>query len=236
MSRLSRVLAPKPPAAVLWDMDGTLVDTEPSWVAAEHAIVEEAGGRWSEELAAQLIGQDLRVSAEFIRANSPVTDDPEDIIEALLDRVIAAVHRDIPWRPGARELLLASRRAALPSALVTMSWTRLVEPVVAALPPGTFAVIASGDVVAHGKPHPEPYLHAARALGLDPRECLAIEDSPTGVLSATRAGVPTLAVRHLVEIPPTPGALPLSSLSGVTVDDLGMLRDRAAATFTPPRR
>ena len=81
MSRLSRVLAPKPPAAVLWDMDGTLVDTEPSWVAAEHAIVEEAGGRWSEELAAQLIGQDLRVSAEFIRANSPVTDDPEDIIE-----------------------------------------------------------------------------------------------------------------------------------------------------------
>src|SRR5690606_33606064 len=112
MSRMSRVLAPKPPAALLWDMDGTLVDTEPYWVAAEHAVVEEAGGRWSEELSAQLIGQDLRVAAEFIRANSPVTDADDLIIGSLLDRVIAAVDREIPWRPGARELLLASSRSA----------------------------------------------------------------------------------------------------------------------------
>lgn len=229
------MLAPKPPAALLWDMDGTLVDTEPYWVAAEHAVVEEAGGRWSEELSAQLIGQDLRVAAEFIRANSPVTDADDLIIGSLLDRVIAAVDREIPWRPGARELLLASSRSAVASALVTMSWTRLVEPIVAALPAGTFAVIASGDVVAHGKPHPEPYLHAARELGVDPRDCLAIEDSPTGVLSATRAGVPTLAVRHIVDIPPTPGALLLGTLVGVDVADLGELRRRAAASFTPPQ-
>lgn len=230
------MLALNRPAALLWDMDGTLVDTEPYWIAAEHAIVEEAGGQWSADLATELVGQDLYVSAEFIRANSPITLEPDAIIEALLDRVVAAVGEHIPWRPGARELLTAAGRSGLSSALVTMSWARLVEPIIASLPDRTFAVIASGDVVAHGKPHPEPYLHAARELGVDPRHCLAIEDSPTGVTSATRAGVPTLAVRHIVDIPQTPGALLLDSLVGVEVADLGTLRSRAAATFIPPQR
>lgn len=219
------------PAAVLWDMDGTLVDTEPSWISAEHALVEEAGGQWSEELGTALVGQDLYVSAEFIRANSPVTAEPEEIIAALLDRVRADVQNHIPWRPGARELLVAVHAAGIRSALVTMSWTSLVEPIVEQLPDGLFAVIASGDVVAHGKPHPEPYLHAARRLGVDPADCLAIEDSPAGVTSATQAGVPTLAVRHIVDIPPMRGALPLDTLVGVTVADLAGLRTAAAALF-----
>jgi HAD superfamily hydrolase (TIGR01509 family) len=231
MSRLSRVSASNRPAAVLWDMDGTIVDTEPYWIDAEHAVVAEAGGQWSEDLAAQLIGQDLYVSAEFIRANSPVSMDAEEIIEALLDRVVDAVARHVPWRPGARELLLDTVAAGIPTALVTMSWTRLVEPIVARLPPGTFDAVASGDVVAHGKPHPEPYLHAARELGVVPGDCLAIEDSPAGVASATGAGVPTLAVRHLIDIPPTPGALPMESLSGVSAADLGGLHARASEAF-----
>ncbi|KAB7742960.1 HAD-IA family hydrolase [Nostocoides sp. F2B08] len=231
MSRLWHVLAPRPPAALLWDMDGTLVDTEPYWIEAEHNLVEEAGGRWSEQLARQLVGQDLYVSAEFIRANSPITLGPEEIIDALLATVVARVERHIPWRPGARELLLAGSAAGIRMALVTMSWTRLVEPVMDALPAGTFDAVASGDVVAHGKPHPEPYLHAARELSVDPADCLAIEDSPTGVRSATSAGVPTLAVRHIVDIPAMPGALPLRSLSDVAVEDLGALRRRAAESF-----
>lgn len=217
-------------------MDGTLVDTEPYWIAAERALVAEAGGNWSDELSAQLIGSDLSVAAEFIRAHSPVTLAPGAIVDSLLDRVVAAVGDHIPWRPGARELLLAAHHAGLPSALVTMSWARLADPIVAALPKGTFTVLATGDVVAHGKPHPEPYLHAARELGVRPGDCLAIEDSPTGVTSATSAGVPTLAVRHIVAIPPTPGALILDTLEGVQVAHLGALRSRAAATFRPPQR
>lgn len=212
-------------------MDGTLVDTEPSWIKAERALVEEAGGEWSDDLGAELIGQDLYVSAEFIRAHSPVTAEPEEIIHALLDRVVADVRQHIPWRPGARELLLGVHEAGVRSALVTMSWTALVEPIIARLPDGLFTTIASGDVVAHGKPHPEPYLHAARALGVDPADCLAIEDSPAGVTAATRAGVPTLAVRHIIDIPPMRGALPLDSLLGVTAADLADLRAKAAATF-----
>lgn len=231
MSRLSHVAVPRPPAALLWDMDGTLVDTEPYWIEAEHTLVEQAGGRWSDALAKQLVGQDLHVSAEFIRANSPITREPDEIVNDLLDIVIARVEEHIPWRPGARELLLATSAAGIPTALVTMSWARLVEAILASLPAGTFDAIASGDVVAHGKPHPEPYLHATRELKVRPGDCLAIEDSPTGVRSATDAGVPTLAVPHIVDIPAMPGALPLATLAGVAVEDLGDLRRRAAASF-----
>lgn len=218
-------------------MDGTLVDTEPYWVAAEHALVAEAGGQWSDALAKELIGSSLDVTARFIAENSPVPLGPEEIIHSLMDRVIEQIREEIPWRPGARELLLEARDAAIPCALVTMSWTRLVEPVLEQLPDGVFATVASGDVVARGKPHPEPYLHAARALDVTPGECLAIEDSPPGVTSATAARVPTLAVPHFVDIPTMPGALHVESLAGVRVADLSELQQRAAATFdsVPPR-
>ena len=211
------------PAAVFWDMDGTLVDTEPYWIHAEHSIVEEAGGVWSDEYAHQLVGNDLMVSAEFIRDNSPVTLDPVEIVEDLLRRVIAQVSEHVPWRPGAIELLTALRAAGVPNALVTMSWRSLADSVVTALPPGTFAAVITGDEVEHGKPHPEPYLAAARALGVEVTDCIAIEDSPTGVRSAVAAGVPTLAVPHVVPVPLIAGAVQAPSLRGLTPLDLRLL-------------
>ena len=208
------------PAAVFWDMDGTLVDTEPYWINAEHSIVEEAGGVWNDEYAHQLVGNDLMVSAEFIRDNSPVTLAPVEIVEDLLRRVIAQVAEHVPWRPGAIELLTALRAAGVPNALVTMSWRSLADAVVAALPEGTFAAVITGDEVEHGKPHPEPYLAAARALGVEVTDCIAIEDSPTGVRSAVAAGVPTLAVPHVVPVPIIAGAVQAPSLRGLTPADL----------------
>ena len=215
------------PAAVLWDMDGTLVDTEPYWISAEHAIVEEAGGVWSDEYAHQLVGNDLMVSAQFIRENSPVELDPLQIIEELLQRVIAQVRDHVPWRPGAVELLTALGEHGVPNALVTMSWRSLADAVVAALPAGTFATVITGDEVEHGKPHPEPYLAAAGALGVAVADCVAIEDSPTGVRSAVAAGVPTLAVPHVVPVPLTVGAVQVPSLLGLTPVDLRLLFDGA---------
>ena len=224
------------PAAVLWDMDGTLVDTEPYWIAAERAIVEEAGGTWPDELAVQLVGQPLLVSATDIIANSPVTMSPEGLVEELLTRVAAAVReRGVPWRPGARELLREARTASIPSALVTMSWMQLVEPIVEQLPEGTFSAVVTGENVEHGKPHPEPYLRAAEALGIAPETCVAIEDSPTGVTSAVRAGVPTVAVPHIVEIPELPGTVQVESLAGVTLTELARLRNAAARTILKER-
>jgi HAD superfamily hydrolase (TIGR01509 family) len=208
-------------------MDGTLVDTEPYWITAEHGIVEEAGGVWNEEYAHQLVGNDLMVSAQFIRDNSPVELEPVEIIEELLARVIVQVREHVPWRPGARELLASLREAGVPSALVTMSWRSLADAVVAALPEGTFEVLITGDEVEHGKPHPEPYLAAARALGVEVADCVAIEDSPTGVRSAVTAGVPTLAVPHVVPVPLTVGAVQVPSLQGIEPRDLRALFDGA---------
>jgi len=221
------------PAAVFWDMDGTLVDTEPYWINAEHAIVAEAGGVWDDEYAHQLVGNDLMVSAEFIRDHSPVELEPVQIIEELLRRVVAQVEDHVPWRPGAVELLTALREAGVPNALVTMSWRSLADAVVSALPAGAFDAVITGDEVEHGKPHPEPYLAAARALGVGLAESVAIEDSPTGVRSAVAAGVPTLAVPHVVAVPVTRGAVQVPSLAGITPLDLRRLFDGARVPQSP---
>jgi HAD superfamily hydrolase (TIGR01509 family) len=208
------------PAAVLWDMDGTLVDTEPYWIAEEHALVERHGGVWTDEHAHQLVGNDLLVSAEYILAHSPIELTPHEVVDALLAGVVSRVADRVPWRPGARELLAALVAQGVPCALVTMSWESLATAVVKNLPGGSFTAVITGDVVSHGKPHPEPYLAAARLLGVDLGACIAIEDSPPGVASAVAAGIPTIAVPHHVEVPETTGAVQISTLAGLTPPDL----------------
>jgi len=188
------------PAAVLWDMDGTLVDTEPYWIEAEYALVEEYGGTWSRAHALELVGNDLLVSGEYIRRHGGVPLDPAAIVDRLLDGVIARIRERVPWRPGAVDLLASLNAAAVPCALVTMSYERFVEPVLAALPAGSFAVVVTGDAVTVGKPHPEPYLTAASLLGVDPRGCVAIEDSNTGAKSAEAAGCTVLVVPNHVPV------------------------------------
>jgi HAD superfamily hydrolase (TIGR01509 family) len=203
------------PAAVLWDMDGTLVDTERYWITAEYELVAEHGGTWSDEHAHALVGNDLLVSAEYIRRHGGVDLPPTEIVERLLDRVVEQARREVPWRPGARELLAELVERGVPCALVTMSWARLASAIVDVLPRGTFATVVTGDQVRHGKPHPEPYLTAARRLGADPADCIAIEDSATGAASATAAGTPTVVVPVVVPVPPGPGRVIVTTLVGV---------------------
>ena len=211
------------PAAVLWDMDGTLVDTEPYWMRAEYALVAEHGGHWTEEQARALVGNPLPVSAEVLHRTGGVALPPEVIVERMLDHVVADVRRHLPWRPGAQELLGALRAADVPCALVTMSYARLTDAVVSALPAGTFAAVVPGDQVRHGKPHPEPYLTAARRLGVAPQDCVAIEDSRTGVTSAHAAGAAVVAVPHVVPVPPGPGIVVVDTLEGLSPAGLARL-------------
>jgi HAD superfamily hydrolase (TIGR01509 family) len=215
------------PAAVLWDMDGTLVDTEPYWIECEYALVEAHGGVWSEQHAHELVGGDLLVSAAYIAEHGQVPLSPEEIVAVLLDGVTERVRRHIPWRPGAQELLSELAALDIPCALVTMSWRQFAEAVVDGLPAGTFAALVTGDEVAAPKPDPEPYRTAARLLGARPEDCVAIEDSPRGVASAVAAGVPTLAVRHVVPLEPGPGVTVVDSLVGWTVADLRRIVDAA---------
>ena len=217
------------PAAVLWDMDGTLLDTEPYWIEQEHRLVESYGGVWSDEHAHKLVGNDLLVSAAYIREHSPVDLEPEALVDALQSGVIERLREQVPWRPGAVELLAELRSLGVPCALVTMSWRAMVDVVVAGLPDDSFDVVLSGDEVERGKPHPEPYLAAARDLGVDVRDCVAIEDSVTGVASALASGARTIAVPLVVQVPPRDGLTVLSSLQGVRAADLLPLTRAAAA-------
>ena len=95
------------PAAVLWDMDGTLVDTEPYWIAEERALVELHGGVWTDEHAYQLVGNDLMVSAQYIIDHAPIPLTPVEVVHELLAGVVRRVSEHVPWRPGAWELLEA---------------------------------------------------------------------------------------------------------------------------------
>lgn len=215
--------APAPvskPAAVLWDMDGTLVDTEPYWIEVEYALVAEFGGTWSMEHALNLVGNDLLVSGEYIRRHGGVDLPAEEIVERLLDGVIERIEQRVPWQPGAVELLASLRAADVPCALVTMSYERFVAPVLAQLPPGTFSVVVTGDRVTVGKPHPEPYLNAAAALGVAPGDCLAIEDSNTGAKSAAAAGCTVLVVPNHVPVLEGERRVFRDSLEGLAVTDL----------------
>lgn len=211
------------PKAVLWDLDGTLVDTEPYWIATEFALAAEHGASWSREHALQLVGNDLIESGRYIREVMGLEMSAEEIVDYLNDGVVAQVQESVPWREGALDLLAALRAAEVPCGLVTMSYQRFVAPIVAALPPETFRVIVTGDQVSRGKPHPEPYMTAAGALGLESGECVAIEDSNTGATSAEAAGCAVLVVENHVDVAPSARRTFAASLADVTVESLAEL-------------
>ena len=210
-------------SAVLWDMDGTLVDTEPYWIEAEYDLAESHGGTWSHEHAMRLVGNDLLESGRYLREHAGIDLEPAAIVEGLLDRVVDRVMERVPWRPGARALLADLRHHGVPCALVTMSYRRLVAPVLAGLPEGTFDVVVTGDTVANGKPHPEPYETAAAMLGVAPADAVAIEDSDTGARSAEAAGCRVLVVPNHVRVPADPAGRRTFAGSLEDLDVTGLL-------------
>jgi HAD superfamily hydrolase (TIGR01509 family) len=155
------------------------------------------------------------------RVGSPL--EPEQIIEQLTDEVTAQLKQEILWRPGAKELLLLLRKNKVKTALVTMSMHRMAKEVVDSIGFDAFDVIVAGDDVIHGKPHPEPYLKAAELLGVNPKDCVAFEDSISGLRSAEAAGTKAVGVRNIVEIPAQPGRIIWTTLEGVGMSELKKL-------------
>jgi HAD superfamily hydrolase (TIGR01509 family) len=200
-------------------MDGTLVDTEPYWLTAEEELIAAWGGVWTREDGLQLVGSGLERSALIFQSRG-VDLSVAEIIGLLTDRVMAQISESVPWRPGVRELLLELKAAGIPMAVVTMSVRRMAEHVVNSLGFDAFDTIVSGDEVAEPKPHPDPYLTAALRLGVDPRHCIAIEDSEPGVASAVAAGATTIAVPLHIPLPPSPAYALWNGLDGVTLADL----------------
>jgi HAD superfamily hydrolase (TIGR01509 family) len=201
-------------------MDGTIIDTEPYWIEAETELIASYGGVWSHHDALLLVGQGLWHSARILQSRG-VTLSEDEIIDSLTETVLDRIRRGgLPWRPGARELLLELRAAGIPTALVTMSIGKLAHIVNEIIDFDAFDHVVAGDDVTHSKPHPAAYHRAMELLGVAATDCVAIEDSPPGVASATAAGAATIGVPLHVPLLDDGSFEVWSTLAGRTVSDL----------------
>lgn len=194
------------PSAVLFDMDGTLIDSEHLWLAAEIEVMTELGSDWTAADQEHCLGGPLERVADYMVQRSATDRSPQAVGEMLLATIEGHMRREpLQWRPGAIDFVKATINARIPRALVTASWAVLVDALAdrmrAEIGSDPFTVIVAGDHITNSKPHPEPYLRAAEMIGVPAVECLAIEDSPTGVRSAAAAGCVVVAVPHIAPIP-----------------------------------
>lgn len=215
MTTVSTLLSP---AAALWDMDGTIIDTEPAWMRTELAMLERYGLALPQGFIERLVGQGLTVAASlFTEIGVPLS--VEAIIDEWADSMVAKVRESAPaWMPGAVELLESFRANGIPNVLVTMSVRRIADAVVEQLPPGTFAAVIAGDEVAHEKPHPDPYLRGAAAVEVLAEHCIAFEDSRPGTASAAAAGAFVVGVPNIVSLEGSAAHTVLPTLGGVDAE------------------
>lgn len=208
---------------VLFDMDGTIIDSEPYWMRAERELVESFGGTWGEEQAYALVGSGLWNSASLLIAEG-VELEHEVIIDKLSARVREQIVESVPWRPGVRELMAELLEAGLPMALVTMSIGLNARALSAALDrelgQAVFGAIISADDVKRPKPDPEAYLAGAAAIGVNIADTLSFEDSSYGAASAFSAGSVTIGIPLHVEIPQGSTHEQWESLAGTRLRDL----------------
>ena len=220
-----------PLAAVLWDFDGTLADTEPIWIEGEFELIGQLGGQWSTEHAHQLVGNSLLDSGAYILNTIGRHDlTPEWVVDWLVSYVVDRVSSGpMPWRPGAFELLQQLRAADVPCALVSASYRVLLDAALTRLPQGTFQVSVAGDEVSQGKPHPEPYERACHALGVDARHCVVFEDSENGARAGNAAGAFVVAIPNKVPVPAAPRRVHVASLAELDVHAVSRLLENADA-------
>jgi HAD superfamily hydrolase (TIGR01509 family) len=201
-------------------MDGTLVDTEPYWMAAETPLVESFGGTWSHEQALGLVGLGLDDAARIFQS-AGVRMAVDDITAHLTDSVMHQLAtKGVPFRPGARELLASLRAAGIKTALVTMSLRRMATSVVDLIDFDAFDVVIAGDDVTRPKPFPDPYLQACQELGVEPADTVAIEDSPNGLRAAVASGAASLGVPLMISLEGVGAHAIWPTLEGKTAADL----------------
>jgi HAD superfamily hydrolase (TIGR01509 family) len=226
------------PQAVLFDMDGLLVDTEPFWFEVEHAVMARLGGQWTTADQRALVGGSLQRSVGYLlsRAGPGATASHDEVAGWLLGGMAALLaEREAALMPGALDLLTDVERAGIPRILVTSSEPVIMDAVLTSL--ARHGVVFTGTVcgadVSEPKPHPEPYQVAAALIGAEPRFCVALEDSPNGVGSALAAGCITIAVPGIAAVEPRPGLIVTESLADVDVALLRDLAARAAVSAVP---
>ena len=216
--------------AVLFDMDGTLVETEQMWGEAMFELAAGLGGRMSDEARARTVGATMHVSMTVLHADLGLTRSEEQLqadARWVEDRTAELLGEGIAWRPGAAELIRQVRTAGLQAALVTTTPRRLADIVLRVirddLRTDPFDITICGDEVPARKPDPAPYRQAMQALAVDPTECVVIEDSAAGIAAGLAAGVAVLGVPAMQSVDAAPGLTLRDGLLGVGVLDLAAL-------------
>jgi HAD superfamily hydrolase (TIGR01509 family) len=231
------------PDAVVFDLDGVLLDSEQLWNQAKEEFVRAAGGRWHEDAPRAMIGMSSPEWSAYIRDQLEVERPLEEINRAVVERMEALYRVELPLLPGAVEAVRAVGgrwRLGLASSANREIIDLFVQE--AGLD-GAFAATVSSEEVGHGKPAPDVYLEAARQLGVDPGRCVAVEDSASGLRAAHAAGLTVIAVPN-PHYPPDAEALALAAVSVVSTAEVtpelverasGAARDAGAATLPPSR-
>jgi HAD superfamily hydrolase (TIGR01509 family) len=218
--------------AVLWDMDGTLVDSEKLWDVSMQELYARLGGVMTPEVRESTVGGSAKNVMDAVYADLGLDPDPVAVAEStdwLHVRTGELFADGLPWRPGARELLDALLAEGIPMALVTNTRRDLTEQALKSIGTHYFSASVCGDEVEHGKPAPDVYLRAAELLGVEPAQCLAIEDSVTGTIAAESAGCPVMVVPNDVEVPSSPGRHHVTTLGGLTSSKLRTVHADLAA-------
>ena len=205
------------PEAVIFDLDGVLIDSEPSWNAAKEALVRETGGRWREDAPRVMMGMSSPEWAAYLRDQLGVPMDVDAISDDVVRRMMDAYRTELPLLPGAGKAVRALA-ARWPLGLASSSNREVIDLVLELSGFGDcFRVALSSEEVERGKPAPDVYLAVARELDADPARCVAAEDSSNGIRSAAAARMTVIAVPN-PHYPPSPDAL---SLAAASVDVVG---------------
>lgn len=212
--------------AVLWDMDGTLVDSEKLWDISLQALYARLGGVLTPEVRVTTVGSSSEGLMRIVYTDLGLEQDPAAMDESadwLHDYTGELFEQGLTWLPGAREMLDALTDAGVPMALVTNTRRGLTERALKSIGSHYFSASVCGDEVENAKPAPDIYRRAAALLGFEPAQCLAVEDSVTGSQAADAAGCPVLVVPNDVEVPVGPRRRNVESLQGMTVADLRLI-------------
>ena len=207
-------------SAILFDMDGTLIDSEPLWLKAEIEVMAEVGCHWDEQDQINCLGGPAERTERYMQERSQNIKPYGYFINRLHEVMRARITNELDLIPNALSLLKECKDSGIKTALVTASSRDLMTIVLKRFPIGTFDVVVSGDDVEKSKPDPAPYLLAAKQLSVDISKCLVLEDSLTGVQSGLSSGAKVIGIPHLVQMSEHPNLRVISSLDEITLSDI----------------
>jgi HAD superfamily hydrolase (TIGR01509 family) len=206
--------------AVLFDMDGLFIDSEPDWHAAESEMMRSNGYNWTPEDQLNSLGGPLHRVTEYMSNCLKGRKTPEQLANLIIEEMKKRMSGQVSLMPGALDFSRELSERGVPQALVSASPRPIVDAVLTGLSEKYFSVsVAAGDIE-RTKPFPDPYLHAARLLNVDIKQCLIFEDSPTGLTAAKASGAFVVGIPHLVEVAEEPRLKIVKSFGEVSATDL----------------